>query len=406
MQAFAQSGHGVREVAHAQVGLAEVGQQRLGFPLAQAAPAFYAERASGKVRNGTSGRIEVAAGVQLLQSVGIGQAAEGAGFQQGGVRLVEPVKGNVGQGTGRSLFLPAGEGEYPVCRARSVQVGAGDGDVVRRGRAIPFQYQQQLFAFIVHGHHVRLAYVAQGVQGQRQVQHGGEFQQDMRCLVQQAVFQQGYVRLAVGQGDGASAVAVAPRGVQEEPVDLRHRLQEGGTVGTVYADVGQAQQGQVVRRQLAEDFLPFHIVCLGEQACQEGTVDAKSARQVGEMSAGTVLRGHHLCLVAGRGLGRALFQREAGRAEDAVGGGPRRDLGPEGLQAGYLGEGRGQVHAGLGTGVQGQGTHIVGGVQADKAEGLVGEVHRLFVFTMCKDRAFLENDRRAAPFFHPRADGG
>ena len=316
--------------------------------------------------------------MQFLHPVGVGQAAEGAGFQQGGIGFVEPGEGSVGQGAGSGLFVAAGEGEYAAGFARGIQVGAGDGEVVYFRRAAPFQYQQQFFAFIVHGDHVRLADAVQGVQGQRQVQHGRELQQDAGRLVQQALFQQGHVRLAVGQGDGPSAVAVASCGVQEEPVGGRHRVQEAGAVGTVHADVRQAQQGQVVRGQAAEVLLALHIVCLGKQRRQKGAVDAQSARQVGQPPAGAFLCGHDADLVAGRGFGRALLQREAGRTENAFGGSPCRDFGPENLQAGYLGEGGGQVYTGQGAGVQGQGAHVVAGVLADEAEGFVGEVHVFF----------------------------
>ena len=58
----------------------------------------------------------------------------------------------------------------------------------------------------------------------------------------------------------------------------------------------------------------------------------------------------------------------------------------------------GQVYAGQGAGVQGQGAHVVAGVLADEAEGFVGQVHRQVVFfTSCKDRIFSDKDKREAP---------
>ena len=127
--------------------------------------------------------------MQFLYPIGLREAAEGAGLHQGGIRFVEVFREVGGQRAGRGLFLSPGEGECRAVAAVFRQVGAGDGHVFRACRPVPLQHQQQFLAFIVHGHHVGFADVAQGVQGQSQVQHGREFQQDVRGLLQQAVFQ-------------------------------------------------------------------------------------------------------------------------------------------------------------------------------------------------------------------------
>ena len=148
----------------------------------------------------------------------------------------------------------------------------------------------------------------------------------------------------------------------------------------MHTDMCPSKPGEVVPGQAAKLFLPFHVVYFCEQRCQQGAVNAQSAGQVGQAPAGTLVCGYEVRLISRRGFGRALLQRQAGGAEDAFGGRPRGDFGPEGLQSGYLGEGGGQVHAGQGAGMQGQGAHVVIGVLADEVEGLVGQEHEFQCF--------------------------
>ena len=146
-----------------------------------------------------------------------------------------------------------------------------------------FKHQQQFPALPVNAHDVHLAHMLQLPQGQGDVEHGCQFDDDALCLGQQRRQQGGHIGRTVLKEHNPVSLVVASCRVKKDgasrPVDTLMKKKRG--IGLHHIGL-HTQQGEIVLGNSAQQFLPFDIGGMLHTACHIRKIHSQSAGKVDE----------------------------------------------------------------------------------------------------------------------------
>lgn len=345
-QPLAEGGNGKGEVAHADIGVGKAGEMRAEVALVHREDRQDAEAATGEGGDVAVREEEMGVGSHANDTKAAAEGGKDTGFHHGGIGFKEIA---CGQAVGRKQRHVSETQFGLVAGEDSRLVGAEEAQRRRTGR----ENKKQVLALVVDSHDMNLTDGGQGTEGLVPVEHGRQFQHDDISLGQQFISHRRDIRGTISEIEHPASVVVTARGVEEDDAAMGKTVKEGGGIGAMDADMGQAQAGKVVADQVAKAAVAFHVRGAGKQVSKGGEVHSEASREVTDRVK-TTPAGQHAALIAGSDLGRALLHVDMRRIDDAFGRGPVGQFLTRSLPALYLVQGKGQVNVRITLPTQGQ----------------------------------------------------